>query len=291
MAGILDVSSCRPREWDSAFFGVRIAEVAARRPAADELHRIAGQSDDAGIDCLYLLADAADADTLRAAEQNGFSLVDIRLTLDCELGVASRSPSRGAAADAATASSRGTVSELDLTANAGAQIRAASATDLTALKTLARTSHRNTRFYRDPRFDRERCDELYAVWIERSINGELADAVWVVDVGGAACGYLTIRADTGAPVSADPRERRASTIGLIAIDPRHRGRGYGDALLRHAQTWTSERGLRRVRVVTQGNDPRAIRFYERAGFLASRVELWYHRWRSPPKEGAHAAAR
>ena len=266
MAGILDVAACRLREWDSRFFGVRIAQVTANRSTADGLARIVRDADASAIDCVYFLADAADVETVRAAEQNGFALVDIRLALQREIGAGGDQGDGTAAAGAALLPE-------------SPRIRVAESADMAALETLARTSHRNTRFHRDTRFDRVRCDDLYAVWIERSVAGELADVVFVVDVDGAARGYLTIRADRGGPAEGGADAGHSSTIGLVAVDPVYRGRGYGDALLRRACEWTAERGLTRTNVVTQGSSAGAVRFYQRAGFMAARVEFWYHRWR------------
>jgi dTDP-4-amino-4,6-dideoxy-D-galactose acyltransferase len=257
MAGVLDVSRLgppgfgartgwTPRAWDSAFFGVSIAQITANRSTPEDLARAVRDAQDASIDCLYFLADAEDPESARAAEANGFSLVDIRLTLECSVGAAGHTapPHEG-----------------------DASIRTARLDDLPALMALARESHRNTRFYQDTRFDSARSDELYAVWIERSISGEWAEVVWVVDVDAAPRGYLTVSGGTD-----------AATIGLVAVDPAYRGRGYGDRLLHAAVRWASDRGLPRVSVVTQGRSPAAVRFYQRAGFTISLAQFWYHRW-------------
>ena len=253
MAGILDVSRLRPglgaqagwtpRPWDSAFFGVSIAQIATNRSTPEELARAVRDADDASIDCLFFLADAGDSESLRGAEANGFALVDIRLTLECAVETASRKMEECGS------------------------IRPARLEDLPELMALARVNHRNTRFYRDRHFDRARCDELYAVWIERSVSGALAEIVWVVDVDAAPRGYLTLSGGSD-----------AATIGLVAVDAAYRGRGYGDRLLHAAVRWASDRGLPRISVVTQGHSAAAVRFYQRAGFTASLVQLWYHRW-------------
>jgi GNAT superfamily N-acetyltransferase len=257
MAGILDVSppgppgfgaraSWTPRSWDSAFFGVSIAQIATSRSTPEELARAVRDADHASIDCLFLLADAGDSEIVRGAEANGFALVDVRLTLDCAVEAAGR--------------------DVPLPGECAA-IRPARPDDRAELMALARVNHRNTRFYRDGHFDRARCDELYAVWIDRSVSGALADVVWVVDVDAAPRGYLTV---SGGP--------DAATIGLVAVDAAYRGRGYGNRLLHEAVRWASDRGLPRVSVVTQGHSAAAVRFYQQAGFASSRVQLWYHRW-------------
>lgn len=259
-----------PREWDSAFFGVPIAQVTTKRPTADALADAVREADRASIDCLYFLAEAADPPSIRAAETSGFSLVDIRLTLDCHVDQPSPGPK---------APRYDTDTPPGLTPPPY-EVRPVRPADIPRLKELARLSHHNTRFYLDSRFDRDRCGELYAVWIERSVNGELADVVWVVEVDGAPCGYLTAKAD-----------KDDGTIGLVAVDVACRGRGYGDALLRTALTWAAEGGLSSLSVVTQGRSAAAVRFYQRTGFLTRAVELWYHRWRTSLPGGSHAAAR
>ena len=244
MAGVLDVSPFETRPWDSAFFGARIAQITARRATADALALAVERARQEAIDCLYFLADADDAETVRAAEANRFALVDVRLTLGCTIDRGSPGDSYG-----------------------DGTIRAARPVDLPQLMDVARVSHRYTRFHADTRFDPDRSDELYAHWIERSVAGELADAVWVVDIDGAPRGYITAS-----------RGVTAASIGLVAVAPEYRGRGYGDRLLRTMMHWAATEGLDRASVVTQGRSAPAVRFYERAGFTASTVEFWYHRW-------------
>ena len=275
MAGILDVTGWTPREWDSSFFGVSIAQVTAKRPTADELAEAVRAADHASIDCLYFLAEAEDGTAIRAAEATGFSLVDIRLTLDCQTGL----PAHDKDAHRRKQSADDEIAPRPPRLSPG-EIRPARPADIPRLKELARLSHRNTRFHQDPHFDRRLSDELYAIWIEHSVGGEFADIVWVVDVNGAPGGYLTAKSD-------DDR----GSIGLVAVDEICRGRGYGDALLSAALTWAAEGGLSCLSVVTQGRNAAAARFYQRAGFLTRAVELWYHRWRTSPPGGSHAAAR
>ena len=124
--------------WDSDFFGVAIARVPQPRATAGDLASAVRWADATATDCLYFLADADDPDSVRAAEENGFSLVDVRVTLE-------RIVAPGA------------------TAGDDADVRLATLDDLPRLASIARTSHRNTRFHRDKHFDARRADEMYAV--------------------------------------------------------------------------------------------------------------------------------
>jgi dTDP-4-amino-4,6-dideoxy-D-galactose acyltransferase len=238
--------TCERLPWDSGFFGVSIARVTRTRATAGDLASAVRWAGHSSIDCLYFLADADHHESVRAAEENGFSLVDVRVTLE-------RSVAPGATADD------------------DADVRLATLDDLPRLASIARTSHRNTRFHRDRHFDARRADEMYAVWIERAVRGELADAVWVIDRGDGPLGYL-----------AASRDGACSSIGLVAIDAACRGAGYGRRLVATALRWAAGQALTRVSVVTQGHDAAALRFYESSGLTARRVQLWYHYWSRRP---------
>jgi GNAT superfamily N-acetyltransferase len=239
---------CERRPWDSKFFGLEIAQVRAEPVTDSALGEAAAWADANRIDCLYLLIDDGDP-AAEAAARNGFEFVDLRLTLERPV----RQDERGSG----------------LPARAGSAVRAARASDLPALAAIARASHRNTRFHLDRRFDPHRSDDLYAVWIERAVDGELADAVWVAELDGRARGYVTVSAG-----------QDAASIGLVAVEEAVRGRNYGRLLVRTTIAWTADRGLPRLRVVTQGTSESSVRFYEALGFAPRRRQRWFHRW--PP---------
>ena len=131
----------------------------------------------------------------------------------------------------------------------------------------ARVSHRDSRFYFDPRFPEDACDRLYETWIDRSCHG-WASAVFVADVGGGAAGYATAHRDS------DGEGR----LGLLAVDARVHGQGLGGQLGAAVLDWARRENLATVSVVTQGRNCRAMRLYMRCGFLPRSVQLWYHRW-------------
>lgn len=239
-----ETGGCRLLPWDSDFFGVRVARLDdgplddAR--AAGALAWCARE----GVECLYFLADAGDAETARAACRAGFDLVDIRVTLLTPLDE----------------------HRLD---DGGPDVRHARPGDLAALTAIARGAHTDSRFYFDGRFPRRRCDDLYATWIERSCAG-WADAVLAADHDGQAAGYVTCQVD-GA----------SGRIGLVGVAPEARGHGLGRHLVAGALRWFAGRAVRRVEVVTQGRNVAAQALYQHLGFRTHRVELWYHRWLPP----------
>lgn len=235
---------CAFLPWDSEFFGRRIARVTAAPSARDETAAVLDWARAERIECLYLLVDAADGAGIRSAEDAGFRLVDLRVTL-------AREADAGGAPEPARADA----------------VRAYAPGDLPALRRIARESHRDSRFYADDHFPKALCDRLYERWIERRC-AEDPDAVLVACRDGEPCGYLTCQLgsdDTG-------------QIDLIAVDAAARGKGLGAQLVGASLRWFADAGRRRTLVVTQGRNRAALALYGGLGFTARTFELWYHLW-------------
>lgn len=232
-------AACTFLEWDSTFFGSRIARVT--EPALTEADAAAVEDwcQQERIDCLYWLIDAGDLPSIRVAEQHRFQLVDIRMTL--RLAVPA---------------------QID---DSIASLHLASAEDLAALQAIARVAHTDSRFFADERFPRQRCEELYAVWLERDMR---EGALWVADADGQPEGYITCRI----------REDGIGQIGLLGVGAQARGRGIGANLVKQSVRWFREQGMDTVVVVTQGRNARAQRTYQHAGFVTDHVQIWFHRW-------------
>ena len=239
---MVEPAPCERLPWDSEFFRRSIARVTLSSLDPAQMSRVTEWCRTQSIDCLYLLSDAGDLRTANLAAQNGFILVDLRVTLEARPEV-TRSPTSGAA------------------------IRPAVPDDVPALREIARTSHRDSRFYQDPHFASSECDALYETWIEKSCAG-YADVVLVAVADNRAGGYVSCHlSGTG-----------AARIGLFAVAAGARGRGVGLALVDGALRWFRERNAARVSVVTQGRNVAAQRLYQRAGFVTASVALWHHRW-------------
>jgi len=231
-------------DWDSDFFGRRIARARARTLTSGSISELLAWCAAQRVECLYFLADAADPVTIGLAEDHAFRCVDIRVTLENRDG---RHHAVRPAFDG--------------------RIRDAGPEDVPALKAMARTGFRVGRFHFDGGFPRERADALYEVWIEKSCSG-YADGVIVAEGGGEALGFITchLHAEAG------------GQIGLVGLREDAQGRGLGRLLVIEALEWFAAHSARPVRVVTQGRNRGALRVYEQCGFLTDSVELYYHRW-------------
>lgn len=214
-------------DWDSAFFGMGVGRLHASALTAEVASQSRQWCRENQIACLYYLGPEA------GEAPPGFRLVDERVTLAWDAHpVAAPSPA----------------------------VRPFAPADLPLLEEIARQSHRDSRFYADPLFDRDLCDELYATWIRRSCQG-WADAVLVAVHGGLPAGYVTCQ---------------EGAISLIAVAVGAQGRGLGRQLVTAAQNYFQSCGPARVTVVTQGRNRAARALYKRCGFRVISAQHWYH---------------
>ena len=237
-------SICAYLDWDSEFFGKRIARLNRFRLTASDASEASEWCARNRIDCLYFLADADDAETSRLAELGNFTKVDVRLTL------ARPMPREDEPATQAV----------------DPRVRLARESDLDVLRRCARTLHRKTRFYYDQHFERAKCDLLYETWIQKSFE-DPAHTVFVPEVNGQPVGYLACYL-----------RGREAQIGLLGVVETCAGAGLGKALVRRFLSWSAAQEVLRATVVTQERNPAAQGLYRHCGFLPSSSQHWYHRW-------------
>lgn len=244
---------CEFLPWDSEFFGLRIARVNAHTSTDRAMQEVLGWCQAQAIDCLYFLANSDDPQTVAAAEQHGFHLVDIRMTLEYRSG------------PHAPAQEASTVHILPYCDD-----------HLAGLQVIAAASYTDTRFYSDPCFSRTVASSLYETWIRNSANG-FADQILVAlpaygEATGNAVGFITCRLPIGNTSEA------AGEIGLLGVGADARRSGAATALVSAAIEWFANRQVSTIRVVTQGRNIAAQRLYQKCGFRTQTVQLWYHKW-------------
>lgn len=234
---------CRFLSWDSAHFGLRIGRVEGTRMTSERLKEIASWCGAERIDCVYYLTEPGDDVSVRLAEDAGFRRVDLRVTLERENAAPAESAGRGL-------------------------VRPCEPEDLPRLRAIARTRHTATRFFRDRGFPRDRCAELYEIWITKACAGEAPLALVALSGAGPA-GYLT------------GKESGEGQIDLVAVAEEAQGKGLGRALVLEALRWFAGRPLPLVSVVTQGDNAAARRLYEHCGFRVRSEQVFFHGWFGP----------
>lgn len=238
----LTPASCEILDWDSKFFGVRIARVIGHQLDRQKAAEIVRAVREDAIQCTYFLA-SPDPATVRIAERTGFQLVDVRVTLAARL-----LPSHG-----------GTWQDHG--------VREVDAADIPVIREIAAHSHMDSRFYRDGHFPPDLCAELHRIWITRNCHG-CADAVLVGEHESRPAGYVSCRL----------KPNGVGEIDLIAVDPSARNIGMGRKLVGHALRWFQEQEVQEVAVATQGSNSAALRLFQRCGFLTTGMQFWFHYW-------------
>jgi dTDP-4-amino-4,6-dideoxy-D-galactose acyltransferase len=235
---------CTYLDWDSDFFGKRVARLNRSRLAGSDILEVLAWCATHRIDCLYFLADAEHAETRRIADQNNFLEVDMRLTL----------------ARPITPDDQQSALQMD------SRVRLARESDLPLLRGFARTLHHDSRFYFDQRFERSKCDLLYETWIEKSCR-EHSQTVFVSEVDGKPAGYIACSSGT-----------EETQIGLLGVAETRARTGLGKALVQRFLSWSAQQGAQRATVVTQARNAAAQNLYQNCGFLPATLQRWYHRW-------------
>ena len=235
---------CELLEWDSRFFGRRVARLMERRLDDSTWYEVNRWCCREEVDVLYFLADASHPPTVRLAQDAGFRLMDVRVSLHRDRAESGR------IMDSALVVPRW-------------QIREARADDMSVLAPLASTSFTTSRFYNDPLLA-PYAPALYEAWIQSSYAAT-SENVLVACGDEGPVGFVAFEFGT-----------RAGRISLLAVDPSVQGQGVGRTLVDGALRRLTEEDIGVVSVVTQAGNQAALGLYQRCGFAVSNVQLWYH---------------
>lgn len=137
--------------------------------------------------------------------------------------------------------------------------------DLIKLAQLAGTQGR---FGKDQKIPYSKCDELFKIWIVKSVNRTIADEVYVYREGKNIVGFATIKivGDKGyAP--------------LFAVKRSFEGKGVSFALMRAVETRLIEYGCEYLLSETQELNKKALAIFRRFGVEFQTPEYVYHLWR------------
>mgnify|MGYP003515430785 FL=1 len=133
---------------------------------------------------------------------------------------------------------------------------------------LALVSGVYSRFRLDNSLPSDSYERLFRCWIERSVDGAMADLVLVHYTDNQIDGMITMK------IEAD-----VAHIGLVSVDEGSQGRGVGTMLIRaveaHLQSNTT---VRHLKVATQWANKPACHLYEKNGFVVEEKTNIYHWW-------------
>lgn len=246
MTQLLD-DLCAFLEWDTKFFNRRIARVIPNvmtHLQAQKIHEWCIKND---IECIYFLANSNDMATVRVAEDNHYRQVDVRVTYEVLLNNVN----------------------LNARLNSPFILDDVSHLDIDDMLDMIDNAFEHTRFYFDPNFSEEQCNNLYKTWLIRSIEEDFADRVFVIRKDGQPQAFVTCQLN---------RETNVGSIGLIGVAEFARGQQLAPFLIDSALKYFQEIEMKRAEVVTQARNISANRLYQKCGFRTKNTYLWYHKW-------------
>lgn len=117
-------------------------------------------------------------------------------------------------------------------------------------------------------------DDDYVARLEDTAGRATSAELWVarLEPGGPPVGTVTF-CPPDSPLREIAREDEGE-FRMLAVDPVVRGRGVGEALVRHCVEESRDLGLRGVRMSTMAQMTSAHRLYERLGFVRAPEDDW-----------------
>jgi dTDP-4-amino-4,6-dideoxy-D-galactose acyltransferase len=239
---------CQFLDWDTEFFGHRIARVNGTHLEPDFLKSVLDWCQTQAIECLYFLAESNDPQTVWLAQENHFNLVEIRVTLERSL--------------------KDWNPETRPRATEEVLIRSVEPVDIPVLQEIARTSYIDSRYYFDKNFSEANWQSYYATWVKNSCNGG-ADLALAAVKEGEVIGYITGLVD---------KTNNQGIYELTGVRESERRSGVGQELFRSGLDWYVRHNVPSLWVATQGRNVTTQRMIQRHGFLTKSCQLYYHRW-------------
>jgi GNAT superfamily N-acetyltransferase len=239
---------CQFLQWDTDFFGHRIARVNGQRLDRDCVEAIYAWCEDQAIECLYFLAASDDPQTIRLAEDHDFRLVEVRISLERSLKDWDPETRPKAAEDVF--------------------VRPVRPEDIPILQGIAGHSYIDSRFYFDKCFPQEKWQAYYETWVRKSCEGG-ADLALVAEKDGQVVGYIT---------GLVSKDKPQGQYELTGVEPAVRRAGVGQELFRSGLDWYVRSGVEYIWVDTQGRNVVTQRMIQRHGFLTRSCQLYYHKW-------------
>jgi GNAT superfamily N-acetyltransferase len=124
-------------------------------------------------------------------------------------------------------------------------------------------------YHADPRLDRDKADEAYADWAERScLDRSAASSVLIAEHVGRLAGFLTL-------LERGPEEQE---IILNGVDPAFQRHGIYRAMVLTAMAHTRDAGAKRLSVSTQLINIGVQKTWTRLGFEMAHSFYTFHLW-------------
>jgi dTDP-4-amino-4,6-dideoxy-D-galactose acyltransferase len=230
-------------EWDSQFFGYKVAAIKADALDLPVLKNILVQLREKDFKLAYCYVAPEDKKSRESISQVSALLADEKITYTIKISDEASFP----------VSEYVVPYDLNFTSD--------------KIVTLALDSGLYSRFKIDPDFQNNEFERLYTEWIKKSVNKLVSNEVLIYREDQDILGFITLAF-----------KNNAGSIGLIAVDENQRGKSIGKKLIGSALLYFKENKVTEVDVVTQKANKIACRFYETCGFKIKSIVNIYHLW-------------
>lgn len=140
--------------------------------------------------------------------------------------------------------------------------------NLQELYELAYESGKQSRFLLDKKFTEAKFKELYRLWIDNSLNKQVADDVLVYREKNFILAMVTYK-----------QTEEKATVGLIAVHPNAQGKGIGGKLLQALEYVLAEKKCKELLIPTQTTNIQACSFYTKQGYQIIEQTTITHYWK------------
>tara|TARA_B110000902_G_scaffold256045_1_gene322234 strand:+ start:613 stop:1314 length:702 start_codon:yes stop_codon:yes gene_type:complete len=132
---------------------------------------------------------------------------------------------------------------------------------------LAIQSGEFSRFNLDQGFNVDQFISLYRTWVESAANSNKDSLILVSKDANDITGMITLKYDI-----------ETATVGLLAVDRDHRGKGIAYKLICFAEDILSKKHIKTLVIPTQKENLKACEFYERLGMNKVNEDVVLHYW-------------
>ena len=146
------------------------------------------------------------------------------------------------------------------------------------LEALAVTSGYHSRFRKDPLI-LPFYEQLFLTWINNSVLGGTADAIWIWEGDdGKPSGLATVRVVINTDLQTGNVLNKEARLGMLAVEEKYRRRGVATSLLKACEYWSVSLGLDKTSLVASGDFDWATNMCLKAGYEAGSEVSVYHYW-------------
>jgi dTDP-4-amino-4,6-dideoxy-D-galactose acyltransferase len=232
-------------EWDSHFFGLNIGRIYAKDISIMDLEKTQKQAKKSNIKFIELFCDNADHSSIYSAENYGFHLADVRMTLEKKLEE----------------------NEGENSLPRSMIFKKALRQDIDELKKVSMGLFRSSRYYKYLNFDIDKVDQMFQIWIEKSVLGKIDDELYYIKNNTDIMTFCSLG-----------YHRNVASIGLFGVNKAYRDQKLATLMLTKIFEFLRQRHFDKVILITQGRNSSALITYQKSGFVISSVTLCYYKW-------------